>query len=79
MIDEPVKRLRYEALGPVSDERGRRRFAAAEAMAAGRSSVSAVSKITGIARSTSRRGLWKLRGEPEPPSAEMASRNWTER
>ena len=31
MIDESAIRLRYEALAPVLDERGRRRFAAAEA------------------------------------------------
>jgi len=69
MIDETAIRLRYEALGPVLDERGRRRFAAAEAMAAGRGGVGAVSRITGIARSTIGRGLWELRGEAEPASA----------
>jgi hypothetical protein len=60
--------LRYEALGPVLDERGRRRLAAAEVVAAGRGGVSAVSRITGIARSTIGRGLVELRGEPERPS-----------
>jgi hypothetical protein len=35
MIDEAAIRLRYEALKPVLDEQGRRRFAAAEAQAAG--------------------------------------------
>jgi hypothetical protein len=69
MIDETAIRLRYEALGPVLDERGRRRFAAAEAVAAGRGGVSAVSRITGIARSTIDRGLVELRGEPERPPA----------
>src|ERR1700728_1847987 len=69
MIDEMAIRLRYEALNPVFDERGRRRFAAAEAVAAGRGGVSAVSRITGIARSTIDRGLVELRGEPERPSA----------
>jgi DNA-binding phage protein len=69
MIDESAIRRRYEALGPVLDERGRRRFAAAEAVAAGRGGVSAVSRITGIARSTIDRGLVELRGEPERPSA----------
>jgi hypothetical protein len=47
------------------DERGRRRFGAAEAAAAGRGGVSAVSRITGIARSTIGRGLAELGGEPE--------------
>jgi hypothetical protein len=69
MIDETAIRLRYEALGPVLDERGRRRFAAAEAVAAGRGGVSAVSRITGIARSTIDRGLVELRGAMEPASA----------
>jgi transposase len=50
----------------VLDERGRRRFAAAEALAAGRGGVAAVSRITGIARSTIGRGLAELRGEAEP-------------
>jgi transposase len=63
MIDEKAIRLRYEALSAVLDERGRRRFASAEALAAGRGGVSAVSKITGIARSTIDRGLVELRGE----------------
>ncbi len=50
------------------DERGRRRFGAAEALAVGRGGVSAVSRITGIARSTIGRGLAELRGEREEPS-----------
>lgn len=36
MIDDAAIKLRYAALDPVLDERGRRRFAAAEAVAAGR-------------------------------------------
>ena len=63
MIDETAIRLRYEALDPVLDERGRRRFAAAEALAAGRGGVTAVSRVTGIARSTIDRGLVELGGE----------------
>jgi hypothetical protein len=69
MIDETAIRLRYEALYSELDERGRRRFASAEALAAGRGGVSAVSKITGIARSTIGRGLAELRGEGEPVSS----------
>jgi len=69
MIDEMAIRLRYEALVPVLDELGRRRFGAAEAVAAGRGGVSAVSRITGIARSTIGRGLAELRGDPERRSA----------
>ena len=62
MDDATAIRLRYEALDPVLDERGRRRFAAAEAKAAGRGGVSLVSRITGVARSTIGRGLAELRG-----------------
>ncbi len=62
MIDESAIRLRFEALDPVLDERGRRRFAAAEAMTAGRGGIAAVSRATGIARSTIGRALDELRG-----------------
>ena len=61
MIDESAIRLRFQALDPLLDERGRRRLAAAEAMAAGRGGVSAVSRATGMARSTIGRALVELR------------------
>jgi transposase len=61
VVDDAAIRFRFEALGPVLDERGRRRFAAAEARAAGRGGISAVSRITGVARSTIGRGLAELR------------------
>ena len=61
MIDEAAILLRYEAVGPLLDERGRRRFAAAEARAAGRGGILVVSRITGVARSTIGRGLKELR------------------
>ncbi|MDE2170694.1 MAG: ISAzo13 family transposase, partial [Sphingomonadales bacterium] len=41
MIDEAAIKLRYDALDPLLDERGRRRFAAAEAMAAGLGGIAA--------------------------------------
>lgn len=69
MIDHAAIKLRYEALDPLLDERGRRRFAAAEALAAGIGGVAAVSRITGIARSTIGRGLAELRGETAPEAA----------
>jgi DNA-binding phage protein len=66
---EPAIKLRDAALDPVLDERGRRRFAAAEALAAGSGGATAVARITGIARSTIDRGLAELRGErPSPPT-----------
>jgi hypothetical protein len=47
-------------LSPKLDESGRRRFGAAEAIAAGRGGVSAVMRATGLARSTIGRGLAEL-------------------
>ena len=44
------------------DERGRRRFGAAEALTAGRGGIAAVSRATGLARSTIGRALSELRG-----------------
>ena len=61
VIDESAIRMRFGALGPVLDERGRRRFAGAEAMAAGRGGIEAVARATGIARSTIGRALKELR------------------
>ena len=61
MIDIAAIKARFEALAPVLDERGRRLFAASEARAAGRGGVIAVSRATGIARSTIDRGLADLR------------------
>jgi len=61
VIDIDAIRARFEALEPVLDERGRRLFAAGEARAAGHGGVVAVSRATGIARSTIDRGLADLR------------------
>jgi Rhodopirellula transposase DDE domain len=68
VIDVAAIKLRYEALSPVLDERGRRRFAAAEALAAGWGGIAAVCEATGIARSTIGYGLRELRGDA-PDSA----------
>jgi Rhodopirellula transposase DDE domain len=68
VIDEDAIRLRYEALDPFLDERSRRRFAAAEARSAGHGGVTAVSRITGVARSTIGRGLKEIRGEAVDPA-----------
>jgi hypothetical protein len=69
VIDDAAIKLRYAVLVPVLDERSRRRFAAAEALAAGRGGVAAVSRITGVARSTIDRGLAELRGDAAPAAA----------
>lgn len=55
------------------DERGLRRFAAAEAKAVGHGGVSAVMRVTGLARSTIGRGLQELRGE-RPIASERVRR-----
>lgn len=73
MIDGSAIRLRFEALAPVLDEQGRRRFAAAEAMTAGPGGVSAVMRATGIARSTIRRGLDEL-ADGDTPDGERVRR-----
>jgi len=62
VIDIAAIKLRFEAVRPVLDERGRRRFAAAEALAAGWGGIAAVCAATGIARSTIGYGLRELRG-----------------
>ncbi len=58
-------RWRYEALSPVLDERGRRRFAAAEASAYGHGGVSVVARLTGMARSTIARGVDEIEQKAE--------------
>jgi hypothetical protein len=69
MVDEAAIALRYAALAPVLDERGLRRFAAAEARTAGRGGVLALTRITGLARSTIDRGLRELAGVAAPEAA----------
>ena len=61
MIDTAPITARFDALSPFLDERERRLLAASEARAAGRGGVAAVSRATGIARSTIGRGLADLR------------------
>jgi len=70
MVDREAIRLRWEADGSKRDERGRRLFAASEARAAGWGGLTAVSEITGIARSTIGRGLHDLVA-PALPSGEV--------
>jgi hypothetical protein len=61
VIDISAIKARFEALALALDEKGRRLFAASEARAAGRGGVVAVSRATGLARSTIDRGLADLR------------------
>jgi transposase len=67
-----VERIRrkFHALRSVMDERVRRQWAAAEAMALGRGGVTTVVRATGMSHNTVDRGIRELRaranGEPEP-------------
>jgi len=61
MIDIDDIRVRFQSVLPFLDERGRRLFAANEAIALGLGGVTATSRATGIARSTINRGIRELR------------------
>ena len=65
-IDTHGIRLRWEADGSKRDERGKRLFTASEVRAAGYGGLAAVSRITGVARSTIERGLDDLDAPPLP-------------
>src|SRR5260370_42596565 len=67
MIDTQAIRQRWDADGSKRDERGRRLFAASERRAAGWVGRAAVSDVTGLARSTIRRGLKDLDTPPLAP------------
>jgi Rhodopirellula transposase DDE domain len=67
VIDTAAIRFRYEALSPNLDEKGLRIFAASEARAAGHGGITAVSAVTGIARSTIGRGLKEIAGQEKAP------------
>jgi Rhodopirellula transposase DDE domain len=60
MVDVADTRSRYQQVAGFLDERGRRLFAANEALASGHGGVSTVSIATGIARSTINRGIKEL-------------------
>ena len=60
VVDEAVIGERYRALAGEFDERRRRLWAAAEARAVGRGGIAAVTRATGIAENTIRRGLREL-------------------
>ena len=66
MIDTASIKARFEALAPFLNERDRRLLAASEADALGRGGVTAVSAVTGLARSTIGRGLAELRNGENP-------------
>ena len=61
MDREKAIRVKFKRLAGVLDERARRLSAAAEAEAFGEGGISVVSRATGLARSTIRRGLRELK------------------
>ncbi len=66
MIEVDDIRARYRRAVPFLDERGRRLFAANEALAIGYGGVTAVSLATGMARSTIRRAIVDLQSACNP-------------
>jgi len=71
MIDDESISTRHEALCAVLNERDRRLYAASEAKAAGRGGVTAVSRATGVARSTIGRGLKDLASPERLPAGRV--------
>jgi hypothetical protein len=77
--DVATIRAKFEALRPYLDERRRRLWAAAEAMALGRGGITAVASATGLQRATIRVGVRELQSSPTTsaeyePVAEAAQR-----
>src|SRR4051812_30413335 len=67
-------RRKFDALGPVMDERMRRQWAAAEAAELGWGGVSLVAGATGLSRTTITAGLRELRQRAEQPDAPVPTR-----
>jgi len=61
MVEIERVRTQFDRIEPFLDERGRRLFAANEALALGRGGVTGVAVATGIARSTINRGIAELK------------------
>ena len=71
MIEDESISARYDALCAVLNERDRRLYAASEAKAAGRGVIAAVSRVTGVARSTIGRGLKDLASAGRLPAGRV--------
>ena len=71
MIDDELISARHEALCAVLNERDRRLRAASEAKAAERGGIAAVSRATGVARSTIVRGLKDLASPERLPAGRV--------
>jgi len=66
-----VARKRYRQMFPVLDEQSRRRYAAMEAVSMGHGGVSAMSRISGLARSTINRGIADIRSGVSAPAGRI--------
>ena len=55
--------MKFNRLASMMNEKLRRRWAACEAMALGRGGIAAVSRETGISRTTIRKGIAEIREE----------------
>ncbi len=73
IIAEGIRR-KFEALGPVLDERSRRQWAGAEAMAVGWGGVSVVALATGMSRTTIGVGVGELRERAKPGGVPVTKR-----
>ena len=73
MIAEGIRR-KFEALEPVLDERSRRQWAGAEAMAVGWGGVSVVALATGLSRTTIGVGVSELRERAKPGGPPVTTR-----
>ena len=58
-------------MAPVLDEQSRRRYAAMEALSLGHGGVSAMSRISGLARSTINRGIADIRAAVSAPAGRI--------
>jgi hypothetical protein len=71
MVDEAGIRERWLIVEDALDERGRRRWAAAEASSHGRGGIAAVVRATGMSESTVRRGLQEVRFGDHVPAGRV--------
>ncbi len=75
MANQEAIAMKYRALAPFLDERKRRLWAAAEALALGRGGVTAVAGATGLHRRTIRTGIQDLQaGTLTPPASDSRVR-----
>jgi hypothetical protein len=73
MVSTVVK-MKYDNLGSMMDERLKRHWAACEALALGYGGVSAVARVTGLSRSTIRKGIDEIQGEMPELTQEIGDR-----